>query len=35
MSLAILNCGCKGTTFSGITKIFRENFAKESKYPAF
>ena len=29
-----LICGCKGTTFSGITKIFREKFSKESKNPA-
>ena len=31
---SFLNCGCKGTTFSGITKIFREKFSKESKNPA-
>ncbi len=29
-----LICGCKGTTFFGITKIFRKKFSKESKNPA-
>ena len=34
---AILNCGCKGTTFSGITKTFHEKFSndiKKSRQPA-